>query len=115
MALSTAGRNAAVNGVTALVTHISLHTADPGGSGTSEVAGGSYARKSVTWDAASSGVGGISNDPVYDVPASTTITHYGLWSASTSGTYYGGGSLSASEAYTGAGTYTLTADTVTIT
>lgn len=115
MALSTAGRNAAVAGVTGLITHISLHTADPGGTGASEVAGGSYARQAVTWDAPSGGTGGITNDPSFDIPAGTTITHYGLWSASSSGTFYGGGALSASEAYVGAGTYVLTANTVTIT
>src|SRR5687767_15028415 len=115
MALSTAGRNAAVAGVTGLITHISLHTADPGASGASEVAGGTYARQAATWDAPSGGSAGISNDPEFAIPAATTITHFGLWSASSSGTYYGGGALSASEAYTAAGTYTLTADTITIT
>lgn len=115
MALSTAGRNAAAGGVSAVAAYISLHTGDPGTTGTAEVTGGAYARKSATWAAASGGAVAISNDPVFDVPASTTITHYGLWSAATSGTYYGSGSLSASEAYTAAGTYTMTDNTVTLT
>lgn len=115
MALSTAGRNASVDGVTGLITHISLHTADPGASGTSEVAGGTYARQAATWGAASGGTGGITNDPEFGIPAATTITHYGLWSASSGGTFYGGDPLSASETYGAAGTYTLTANTVTFT
>jgi len=114
MALSTAGRNAAAGGVAAVVGYVSLHTADPGSSGTGEVAGGTYARKAITWAAASSGVATSNGtDPVFDVPAATTVTHYGFWSAATAGTYYGGGALSASEAFGGAGTYTL--DTATIT
>jgi len=118
MALSTAGRNAAAAGVSAVTTYVSLHTADPGASGTGEVTGGSpaYARKAITWAAASSGsVASNGTDPVFDVPASTTVTHFGFWSASTAGTYYGGGALSASETFGGQGTYTLDTATITVT
>src|SRR4051812_26618256 len=76
----------------AVAVFVSLHTADPGSSGTSEVSGGSpaYARKAITWTSAASGVLSASNAPVFDVPAATTVGWAGLWSASTAGTFYGG-------------------------
>lgn len=117
MPLSTTGRNLAVDGVTAGVTHISLHTADPSTTGANEVSGGSpaYARKAVSWAAASGGSAGITGSVVFDIPASTTVAYFGLWSASTAGTFRGGGALSASETFGGQGTYTLTAATVSVT
>jgi hypothetical protein len=71
------------------VTHLSAHTAYPGTSGTSEVTGGSpaYARKSITYAAASSGSKSASNQPVFDIPASTTVKWVGAWSASSGGNF----------------------------
>lgn len=69
-------------------THASLHSADPGTTGTSEISGGSpaYARKALTWTAgASDGI--VTASVTFDVPASTTITHAGLWTAITAGTF----------------------------
>lgn len=116
MALSTNGRNKAADGVAAVVGYVSLHTADPGGSGTSEVTGGSpaYARKAVTWSAASGGSAAISTGVTFDVPASTTISYLGMWSAATAGTFYGSAALSANETYGSQGTYNLTALTVAV-
>lgn len=96
---------------------VSLHTADPGTGGTSEVTGGSpaYARKAITWSAAASGSKASSNQPVFDVPASTTITHVGYYSAATAGTFYGSRALDASQTYATQGTYTLTSVTETLT
>lgn len=68
-------------------TWISLHTADPGTTGTSEATGGSpaYARKQTTWGTASGGV--ITGSAVtIDVPAGT-YTYAGVWSAVTAGTF----------------------------
>lgn len=72
-----------------LGTHASLHSADPGTTGTNEISGGSpaYARKSLTWTAGSSD-GVVTASCTFDVPASTAITHAGIWSAVTSGTFY---------------------------
>jgi hypothetical protein len=93
----------------------SLHTANPDPSGGSEVTGGSpaYARKNITWSAASGGVLNSSNAPVFDVPAATTVTHVGFWSAVTSGTYFGMASVT-SETFGAQGTYTLTSTSVTL-
>jgi hypothetical protein len=64
------------------ITSGSLHTADPT-AGANEVTGGSpaYARKAVTFANAASGAA-LQNgtDPVFDVPASTTVVATGYWS-----------------------------------
>jgi hypothetical protein len=95
------------------ITHASLHTADPGTTGTSEVTGGSpaYARKSVTWSAASGGSKAASNQPVFDVPSGTTVTHVGFWSAASAGTFLGSADVT-DETFGSQGTYTLTSITV---
>lgn len=112
---STAGKNVMLDQLGTVAVYASLHTADPGTTGVNEVTGGSpaYARKSITWNAAS-GSKTASNAPVFDVPAGT-VAFYGLWSASSGGTYYGGGALSASETFAAQGTYTLSTTTLGIT
>lgn len=114
--LSPAGKNVMLDALGAVAVFASMHTADPGTAGTSEVTGGSpaYARKSITWFAASAGDLDNNANPVFDVPAGTTVTHFGLWSAGSGGTFYGGGALSTAETFGGQGTYTLTDADVTL-
>lgn len=107
MAFSTAGLNAAVNGLVSAGNFISFHTADPGTTGASEVTGGSYARQGSTFAAAASGSRAGSQVSAA-IPAGTTITHWGLWSAATGGTFLYGGTLPAPEAFGSAGTYQFT-------
>lgn len=102
---SDAGVDDALNGESDV--YISLHTSSPGTTGANEVAGGSYARVATTWSSAASSSRAGSAVTI-NVPASTTITHFGIWSASSGGTYKRGGPLSASETFGAAGTYTLT-------
>jgi len=66
----------------------SLHSADPGSTGASEISGGSpaYARKALTW-AAGTVDGAVTATATFDVPASTAITHAGIWSTAVAGTY----------------------------
>lgn len=88
--LNDNGKNACLSGgLGNAVTHVSMHTAEPDSTGSNEVAGGSYARQAVTWTSASSGVRDNNADLTHPIPAGTTVTHYGLWSALSSGTYYG--------------------------
>lgn len=93
------------------VTHVSLHTANPGSTGASEVTGGSpaYARKAITHAAATGGTRSASTQPVFDVPAGTTVTHVGYWTAASGGTYLGYDDVT-SETFAGQGTYTLTSN-----
>lgn len=113
--LVNAGKHLMLDGFAASAVYVSLHTADPGTTGTSEVTGGSpaYARKSLSWAAASSGSKASSANVVFDVPASTTVAYLGYWSAATSGTFYGSRALSASETFTNQGTYTIASGSLT--
>jgi hypothetical protein len=115
MGLSTAGKNVMLDGLGAVALKASLHTADPGTTGANEVAGGApaYAKKAITWNAAAGGDLDNNANPVFDVPAGTTVTHFGLWS-NDGLTFYGGGALAASETFAGQGTYTLTDADVTL-
>lgn len=114
MALNDTAKNAMLDHLDTLVTHVSAHTADPGTTGTSEVVGGSYARQSITFAAAATGNLNSSNTPVIPIPAATTITHLGLWSALTVGTYYGSMDIT-DETFSSAGNYTVTDADVNLT
>ncbi len=91
----------------------SLHTADPGDTGANEVTGGTpaYARKAVTIGAASAGAIAATNQPVFDVPGGTTVTHVGFWSAVSGGTFLGYADVT-DEVFASQGTYTLTSATL---
>lgn len=107
-ALNNTGKHLMLDGFAASAVYVSLHTADPGTTGTSEATGGSpaYARKALTWAAASGGAKANSVAMVFDVPAGT----YGwmsYWSAVTAGTCYGGHALDLSQVFASQGTLTI--------
>lgn len=102
MPLAVATRNAMLDGLT--ITHASLHTSDPGINGANEVTGGTYARQAVTMGAAAAGVRTASNQPVFNVPAGTTVAWIGLWNNST----FLGSADPVDETFANAGTYTVT-------
>ena len=106
MALNNAGMAKALNGLS--IDTARLHTEDPTLTGTvGEVSGGSYTVQTITWTTAVAGNLDSSNQPIFDIPAGTTVSHYSLWSGSNT-VCLAYGSLSASEAFTGAGQYKLT-------
>ena len=79
--------------------YMSLHTADPGTTGTSEVTGGSYARQSVNTSFAASASGSKSSNAAVafaGMPAAT-VTYAGFWDASTAGNFLWGEILTASK------------------
>jgi hypothetical protein len=88
--------------------HISLHTADPGTTGASEVTGGAYTREETTWTYPPTSSQVTGSSVTCDVPSGVTITHWGLWSALTAGTFLYGGLLPASETFGSNGTYAVT-------
>jgi hypothetical protein len=102
--LSNAGKAAMLTGLTGVALYASLHTADPGTTGTSEITGGAPVPTA----------GQVSNSAAmtFNVPPSTSIGWIGYWSAVTAGTYEGGYALSAVEAFTGQGTYTIAIDAI---
>jgi hypothetical protein len=113
MPYAAAAKNYMLDQLGTQALYASLHTATPGSSGASEVTGGApaYARKSLTWNNASTGSKTLSNTPTFDVPASTTVAYVGLWSAATAGTYFGYIDVT-DEVYAAQGTYQITSGTV---
>jgi hypothetical protein len=109
-----AEKNAIADAEAARITHISLHTADPGTTGASEATGGSYARQAVTFNAAGAvgPLGGTlqpatvgkawSTEVTFSVNAAT-YSHMGGWNALTTGTFRGGNALAASQVLGSAG------------
>lgn len=97
--LATAYGNAAA--------YAALYSTVPGSSAGTELSGGSpaYARKAITWGAASNGV--ITATVTFDVPSGATVAGAGYHTALTGGTYLDGGSVT-SQAFSSQGTYTLT-------
>jgi hypothetical protein len=85
---STNARNTMLDAIG--TTHLSLHTAYSS-SGASEVTGGSpaYARKAISFSAASGGSKANSTTPTFDVPTATTVRFIGMWDAVTAGNFKG--------------------------
>lgn len=111
MAYSTQFRNDAVDAVAQSGGNdwFSLHTADPGTTGASEVVGGTYARVSAAFAAAATGSATNTPGATIDVPSGTTVTHWARWSLQSAGTFYAGGALpGGGETFGSDGTYTLT-------
>lgn len=82
---------------TALTTPIkmSLHTADPGATGASEAAGGSYARQTAGYNAASGGACALAATLSFVVQAAT-YTHIGLWDSTATPKFLQGAALASS-------------------
>lgn len=108
MGLKDTVRNSLLLALTAQTTftaysavYVSLHTADPGNTGASEVSGGSYARVNTTtkWGTPSSG--SVSSNAALQFATATgswgTVSYAALWDASTTGNFIGGGALTASK------------------
>jgi hypothetical protein len=85
----------------------SLHSSDPGTTGANEISGGSpaYARKAVTWGAASNGQ--VTVTATFDVASGVTVGGGGLWSAASGGNFLNGGTVSP-QTFSQQGTYQLT-------
>lgn len=86
-------------------THAALTTTVPGASAGTEVTGGTYARKPISWSAAANGV--ITGTVTFDVPAGVTVRGAQVMTALTAGTYLDGGAVT-DQVFATAGTYTLT-------
>ena len=82
------------------VVYAALFTSDPTDAGTgTEVSGGSYTRKSITFGAPSNGASTNSAAVEFDQATGNwgTITHFGIYDASTSGNLLYHGALTASK------------------
>ena len=85
MGLSNNAKNDMLDALGAEALWVSLHDGDPSTTGANEISGGSpaYARKAIAWNSAASGsMDDSTNGVELDVPAGTTVSYVGLWSAS---------------------------------
>lgn len=115
MALTTTGLNYMLDQLAmgSKIAYMALFTDD---AATVEVSGGSpaYARKAVTWAAASVGVKNLNGTlPVFDVPA-CTVKAVGFYDAATAGVQYGFYNVT-DEIFAAQGTYGITAGSITLT
>jgi hypothetical protein len=88
MALSSSAATLAVDAALAGVTHVQLHSGEPGGSGTANVITAVDAtRQAVTLGAGSGGVVAATTNPEWEASAGFTIEAVTLWTASSGGTF----------------------------
>jgi hypothetical protein len=91
--MSTTARNNALTGVlpTATTFKLALYTTNPGTTGTSyEVTGGSYARKTIKFAAASGGSAVSNTAQTFTTMPAALVKYVGIWKTST---YLWGGAL----------------------
>lgn len=104
MASSIDALNRAYNATAGTVTHLSLHTGDPGATGANEVTGGTYARVARGYGPPTAGAGNITSSATFDIPSGTTVSHWGAWDGST---FLFGRDLDVPQTFATDGTYTL--------
>lgn len=112
MALSDAALVVGATAIKNAITHLQLHSAAPGGSGTTGAVGSRVASTGtvdadgdITW----------SNISFTGLTANQTVAYVSYWSASTGGTFHGSGALSGDTSANAAGEYTVTSVTETST
>jgi hypothetical protein len=107
MPLNDTALDVMANALKSAATHASLHSANPGTTGTNETTAG---RQAIVWDGPSTG-GDLSlqgTESFTGGAANGACTYVGLWSASSGGTFYGGFALTGDQTFNAAGEYTLT-------
>ena len=117
--LSSTGEAAVLTPLTTTA-YVSLHTADPGNTGASEVSGNAYARIGpVTFANAGANPTVASNSAIVTFPAATgswgTVAYFGLWTALSGGTFQGSGALATPKPVGNGDTARFLANTLTIT
>ena len=104
---TTAEKNSLANKYAADCLYGAVYTTAPSSTAGTEPSGGSpaYARKSLSWSAASNGV--VTATATFDIPSGATIVGIGLHTAATAGTYLDGATIT-SQAFASQGTLTVT-------
>lgn len=87
--------------------YASLHTADPGLTGTNEVMGGSYGRKAIPYASASGGSKANSSDIAWANMPAANIAYVGIWDAASSGHFLWALPLTASKTTASGDTFTI--------
>lgn len=109
MPLNNTALNLEANALAGAALYLSLHSADPGATGTAET---TAARVAAAWPGAANGDLTVSNKNFTGGAANGACTFVGLWSAATGGTFYGGFALTGDQTFNAAGQYTLTSLTI---
>ena len=117
--LSSSGETAVLTPLTTTA-YVSLHTADPGNTGASEVSGSAYARQGpITFANAGNNPTVASNSAIVTFPAATgswgTVSYFGVWTAASGGTFQGSGALTTPKAVGNGDTARFLANALTIT
>lgn len=116
--LSSAGEAAVLTPLTTSA-FVSLHTADPGDTGTSEITGGGYTRMSAAYTNAGNNPTVAGNNAIITFPQASanwgTVTHFGVWSLATGGVFRGAGALTTAKAVNSGDTARFAANALTIT
>lgn len=111
MAFNDTLLNYGLDGMAAVIAEVSLHSVDPGTSGTDEVTGGSYERQVPTFNAATSASVAIDSILTFEVPGGGTVVSWvGLWDAAD--VFLGGIQLNTSETFEGEGQFAVTSLTI---
>lgn len=110
--LVVAGRNSLVDGLAAVVSHVSVHNS-PDSTGSGEATGGGYARQTVSWTSAAASIRDNVASLAHLMAAGQLATHYGLWSALTAGTFYGSVPVNGTRRFGSVIAADVTANTVT--
>lgn len=108
MALLDATLNIGATAMQDSITHVSIHTALPNGSGSNE---STAARQPITWATAANGDMVMTGGPIDFTggAASGPATHVGYWSAVTVGTFRGFQPLTGDQTFNAAGEYSINA------
>lgn len=117
--LSSKGEAAVLAPLTAAA-YVSLHTADPGDTGASEISGNAYTRMGpAAFTNAGSNPTVASNSAIVTFPAATaawgTVQYFGVWDASSGGNFLGSGALTAPAAIGSGDTARFLAGALTLT
>lgn len=110
MPLNDSALNLMATALAADATHLALHSADPGPTGSNPTTAG---RLTANWGAASGGDISIGGAKAFTGGASNgAVTHVGLWTASSGGTFRGAFPVTGDASFNSAGEYTLDSLTV---
>jgi hypothetical protein len=117
--LSSGGEAAVLTPLTTTA-YVSLHTADPGNTGASEISGGGYVRQGpIAFTSAGNNPTVASNSAILTYPAATaswgTISFFGIWTAASGGTFQGSGAVTTPKAVNSGDTARFAANALTIT
>jgi len=117
--LSSKGETAVLSPLTTTA-YVSLHTADPGDAGASEISGSAYARQGpVTFANAGNNPTVASNSAIVTFPVATgawgTVSYFGVWDAATAGNFRGSGAVTTPKAVNSGDTARFAAGALTIT